>query len=167
MRLRVAQLDAQVALLDVHIAGLQAQIARRDDDIAKLNIDVNNFVNSTSLRVTAPLRCIQRYIGGVPVNRVKVAGFSLFRKVFSVFLREVMKFVNTSPRIRSFIILFFNRLGLLNTVKRFYYKVSTLEFVRSDTAHKKNKTAHLAISPNSRKVLSDLQREIKKLKGEV
>lgn len=146
---------------------LHRKIAQLDECIEKLNFDIDNLVASTSWRVTAPLRYIKNSISDVTISHVKASVFGFVKRLFVFGLRKVIKVVNSSPVFRRFVVLFINKLGLFGAIKKLYYKFSSLDSITTDTVVKKHKVNHLAISPNSRKVLSDLQREIKKLKGEV
>ena len=143
------------------------QTAQLDEHIAKLNVDIDSFVASTSWRITAPLRYIKDNINNVAVNHVRISIVSFVKRILVFGLREAIRIVSASPVLRRSIILFVNKLGLLGAIRKFYYKVSSLDSVAIDVVDKKHKVSQLAISPSSRKVFSDLQREIKKLKGEV
>jgi FkbM family methyltransferase len=163
-RAQIEELRRQAA---AQVEELRHQTAQLDEHIAKLNIDIDNLVASTSWRATAPLRHIKNSMSNVTINHVKVSIFGFVKKLFVFGLRKVIKVVNASPVLRRAIVLFINKLGFYGAVKKFYHKISSLDSVAADAVNKKHKVSHLVISPGSRKVLSDLQREIKKLKGEV
>lgn len=166
-RAEVDDLRRQKAQLEDDYANLEDYIAKLEGRIGELNIDVDNLVSSTSWRLTAPLRYIKKHTKSSAIKHVKDTAFFIVKKGFAICAKRLMIFVNAYPELRRFIVIAINSVGLLGALKKFYYKVSSLDSPVSDVAHKKLKFTQLAISPISRKVFLDLQREIKKLKGDV